>query len=112
MGILKSNIGNFIDAEVYYSRALDLNIDNLIAIQSLIDLSYKTERFDLAHEYLNRFLEIYPTNLNMLFAMAGIQFKMGRIEDSLQTLDDVLSLNPKHQKALDFKNRVQAVSIE
>jgi len=112
LGILKSKTGNFIDAEVNYCRALDLNIDNLIAKKSLIDLSYKIERFDRAYEYLNRFLEIYPTNLNMLFALAGLQFKMGNIEDSLRTLDDVLSLDPKHPYALEFQNSVRAVFVE
>ena len=33
--------------------------------------------------------------------------KMGNIEDSLRTLDDVLSLDPKHQFALEFQNSVQ-----
>ena len=41
-----------------------------------------------------------------------LQFKMGDIEDSLQTLDEVLSLEPKHKYALEFQNSVRAVSIE
>ena len=111
LGILNSNTGNFIDAEDYYCQALDLNISNLIAIQSLIDLSYKMEKFVKASEYLNRFLKNYPANVNMLFSMAGLQFKMGNIEDALRTLDNVLSIDPKHKYALEFQKNIRAVSV-
>jgi tetratricopeptide (TPR) repeat protein len=91
---------------------LDVNINNLLAIKSIIEISYKTEKFDKAYRYLKRFLEIYHANINMLFAMAGIEFKRGEVEDSLQTLDKVLLLDPKHQYALDFQKSVRTVSVE
>jgi tetratricopeptide (TPR) repeat protein len=112
LGILKTNANDLNEAEEYFCRALDANIDNLLAIKSLIEISYKIEKFDRAQSYLKHFLEIYPANTNMLFAMAGIQFKRGEIEDSLQTLDTVLLLNPKHQYALDFQNSVRTVSVD
>jgi spore maturation protein CgeB/tetratricopeptide (TPR) repeat protein len=112
LGILKTNTSDFKSAEEYFCRGLDVNIDNLLAIKSLIEISYKMEKFDRAFGYLKRFLEIYPANINMQFAMAGIQFKRGEVEDSLQTLDTVLLLDPKHQYALDFQNSVRTVSVE
>jgi spore maturation protein CgeB/tetratricopeptide (TPR) repeat protein len=112
MGILKTNANELKEAEGNFCRALDANIDNLLALKSLIEISYKKENFDRAQSYLKRFLEIYPANINMLFAMAGIQFKRGEIEDSLQILDTVLLLDPKHQYALDFQNSVRTVSVE
>jgi tetratricopeptide (TPR) repeat protein len=112
LGILKTNTNELKTAEEYFCRALDANIDNLLAIKSIIEISYKTEKFDKAYSYLKIFLEIYPANINMLFAMAGIELKIGEIEDSLQTLDTVLLLDPKHQYALDFQNSVRTVSVE
>jgi tetratricopeptide (TPR) repeat protein/glycosyltransferase involved in cell wall biosynthesis len=112
LGILKTNANDLKEAEKYFCHALDANIDNLLAIKSLIEVSYKIEKFDRAQDYLKRFLEIYPANINMLFAMAGVQFKSGDIEESLQTLDTVLLLDPKHQYALDFQNSVRTVSVE
>jgi len=112
LGILNSNTGNLVGAECKFCQALDINIENLTAIQLLIDLSYKTKRYDPVYEYLKRFVDIYPTNLNMLFALAGILFKMGKTDASLQILDDVLALDPKHQYALEFQNSVRAVSAK
>jgi glycosyltransferase involved in cell wall biosynthesis/SAM-dependent methyltransferase len=112
MGILKTNTNDLGESEEWFCRALDLNVDNILAIKSLIEISYKTENFIRVQNYLKHFLEIHPANINMLFAMAGIQFKRGEIEDSLQTLDDVLLLDPKHQHALDFQNSVRTVSVE
>jgi spore maturation protein CgeB/tetratricopeptide (TPR) repeat protein len=112
LGILKTNANNLKEAEEFFCRALDANIDHLLAIKSLIEISYKTENFDRAQSYLKRFLKNNPSNINMLFAMAGIQFKRGEMEDSLQTLDAVLLLDPNHQYALDFQNSVRTVSVE
>jgi glycosyltransferase involved in cell wall biosynthesis/SAM-dependent methyltransferase/Tfp pilus assembly protein PilF len=112
LGILKTNTNDLKDSEENFCRALDVNIDNLLALKSLIEVSYKTESFDRVYDYLKCFLEIHPANINMLFAKAGIQFKRGQIEDSLQTLDEVLLLDPNHQYALDFQNSVRTVSVE
>jgi glycosyltransferase involved in cell wall biosynthesis/SAM-dependent methyltransferase len=111
MGILKTNTNDLDESEKYFYRSLDLNVDNIFAIKSLVEISYKTEKFNIVQNYLKKFLEIYPSNINMLFVLAGIQFKKGEIEDSLQTLDEVLLLDPKHQYALDFQNSVRTVSI-
>ena len=91
---------------------MNINIENLLAIKSLIELSYKTESFENIYKYLNHYLEIHPANLNMLFVMAGIQFKKGMVEDSLKTLENVLCIDPNHKLALDFKNSVLAVSAQ
>jgi len=112
LGILKANTNDLKAAEEYYCRALDLNIENLLANKSLIELSYVTENYSAAYKYLKSFLDIYPANLNMLFVMAGLQFKMGRVEDSLKTLDDVLFIDPNHKFALEFQKSVRAVSVE
>ena len=112
MGILKNNTNDLDGSEKYFCRALDLNVDNVLAIKSLIEISYKTENYNRAKNYLEQFLEIHPANINMLFAMAGIQFKRGEIEDSLQTLDEILFLDPKHQYALDFQNSLRIVTVE
>jgi spore maturation protein CgeB/Tfp pilus assembly protein PilF/ubiquinone/menaquinone biosynthesis C-methylase UbiE len=111
MGILKTNTNDLDESEKCFCRALDLNVDNILAIKSLIEISYKTENFNRVQNYLKQFLEIHPANINMLFAMAGIQFKRGEIEDSLQILDEVLLLDPKHQYALDFQKSVRTVSV-
>ena len=60
---------------------------------------------------MNRFLKIYPANVNILFSMAGLQFKMDNIEDALRTLDNVLSIDPKHKYALEFQKNIRAVSV-
>ena len=111
LGILKTNINDLKAAEDYFCRALDANIENLLAIKSLIELSYKTESYHRAYDYLKQYL-VLCSNINMLFAMAGLLFKMGKIEESLLTLDAVLVIDPKHQFALDFQNSVRAASVE
>lgn len=111
LGIIKAENSEYPESEAYYCRALNINIENLLAIKSLAELSYKTESFESIYKYLKQYLDIHSSSVNMLFVMAGIQFKKGMIEDSLRTLDDVLSIDPDHKLALDFKNNVLSVSI-
>ncbi|MBC8283981.1 MAG: hypothetical protein H8E32_09225 [Nitrospinae bacterium] len=52
LGILKTNTNDLKEAEECFCHALDVNIDNLLAIKSLIEISYKTENFDRAQNFL------------------------------------------------------------
>ena len=90
---------------------MNINIENILAIKSLAELSYKTESFESIYNYLKKYLNIRSSNLNILFVMAGVQFKKGMIDDSLRTLDDILRIDPNHKLALDFKNSVISISV-
>ena len=36
----------------------------------------------------------------MLFALAGVQYKLGKLEDLIKNLECILGLDPEHEPAL------------
>ena len=55
---------------------------------------------------LEKYLKLYPANLNILFGLAGIQYKMNKLDEALEALEKILVLDPVHKDARDFKTRL------
>ncbi len=90
-----------------FERALDLNIENQTALTHLLDLSYEMNAFTAVEKALKQYLKLHPANLNMLFGLAGIQYKMGRRSECRATLDLILVFDAQHQDALSFLKRLE-----
>ena len=53
-------------------------------------------------------MEIHPANVNMRFALAGVQYKLGKIVDSIKNLECILVLDPEHESALKMIESVKS----
>ena len=95
-------------AEDYFCRSLDANPDNISACKSLLEISYKSEKFEKIEIYLDKYMEIHPANVNMRFAMAGVQYKLGRLEDAIKNLECILVLDSKYEPALKMIESVKS----
>ena len=82
-----------------FTTALKLNVENKIAMHSLLDLSYQRSEFYQIEIAMKRYLEFYPDNVDILFGLAGIQYKSNQFEDAHTTLSLLLELNPNHNDA-------------
>ncbi len=107
LGMLRIR-GNDIDGAVdYFCKSLDANPENLSACKFLLEISYKLKDFAKVEIYLSRYIEFHPGNLNMRFALAGIQYKRGKVEDSINNLECILALNPKHESAQEMLDNIR-----
>jgi glycosyltransferase involved in cell wall biosynthesis/ubiquinone/menaquinone biosynthesis C-methylase UbiE/Tfp pilus assembly protein PilF len=107
LGVLRFNANDFDGAVDYFCKSLDANPENLSACKFLLELSYKLKDFAKVEIYLSRYIEFHPANLNMRFALAGIQYKRGKIEDSINNLECILALNPKHESAQEMLDNIR-----
>jgi tetratricopeptide (TPR) repeat protein len=92
----------------YFCRSLDVNQDNISACKSLLEVSYKLEKFEKIEIYLDKYMEIHPANVNMRFAVAGVQYKLGKLEDAIKNLECILVLDPVHESALKMIESVRS----
>ena len=107
LGMLRIR-GNDIDGAVdYFCKSLDANPENLSACKFLLEISYKLKDFAKVEIYLSRYIEYHPANLNIRFALAGIQYKQGKVEDSINNLECILALNPKHESAQEMLDNIR-----
>ena len=92
-----------------FTQALQLNIENKSAMHSLLDLSYQRSEFHQIEIAMKRYLESYPDNVDILFGLAGIQYKSNHFEDAHGTLSILLELSPNHN---DANNMIRKIDVK
>ncbi|MFQ5450144.1 MAG: glycosyltransferase [Nitrospinaceae bacterium] len=113
LGMAYRQAKRFKEAQDCFTRVLDRNMENLSAMTNLLELAYESGEFAESERVLRRYLKLHPANLNMLFGLAGVLFKMNRLKEAKETLDLILIFNPDHSDALGLwkcieSDRVQA----
>ena len=108
LGMVRINRNDLDGAVDYFCKALDSNPENLSACKNLLELAYKLEQFGEIDIYLNKYMELHPANLNMRFGLAGIQYKQGKLEDSLKNLEHILALDSEHEPAREMLESVRS----
>ena len=108
LGMVRVNRGDVDGAYDYFCKALDTNPENLSACKSLMELSYKIEQFGEIEIYLYKFIDLHPADLNMRYGLAGIQYKNGKLEDSIKNLEYILALDSAHEPARELLENVRA----
>jgi tetratricopeptide (TPR) repeat protein len=86
-----------------FIRALDANLENPLALTSLMELSYEEKEFSQCEKVLKKYLKLHPANLDMLFGLAGIQYKMDKLDEVNKALEKILLFDPDYKDAHDLK---------
>ena len=84
-----------------FSKALTLNIENKMAMSSLLKLSYDAKQFYQIEQAMKRYLEIHTNNEDILFGLAGLLYQSNRFIEAHDTVSLLLELNPNN---IDAKN--------
>ncbi|MBI3814218.1 MAG: glycosyltransferase [Nitrospinae bacterium] len=112
LGISLFQSGRFTEGYEMLKTALDINIENMMALEMHLKYSYMLNRLDVALQYVLKYLELHPANLDMLYALSGIYFKTGRREDAVDALERILLFEPEHRNALEMMEKCQSKSEE
>ena len=101
LGIKSARHGNFLDAIVYYDKALELEPpDYTLILPQKIQAFLNLHRHDEALQLCDFSLQIFPNNVYALTKKASI-FKLdSHYEDALDLLDRVLLIDENNPKAL------------
>ena len=91
-----------------YCDALDINIENMQALTSLTEAVYALGSFEVAEKYFKEYLSLHPANLNMLFSLAGIQFKLGKINEVKENLEKILVFDPTRNDAIQLMEIIKS----
>jgi tetratricopeptide (TPR) repeat protein len=90
-----------------YLKSLELDSDNLIAILGLFQTSCQMGSFAKITHYLELYLNMHPGDTSVMFPLAALYMKDGRLEQSKTTLLDLLSLNPNNSDAANLLEEVE-----
>lgn len=90
-----------------YCDALDINIENMQVLTSLTEAAYELGSFEVVEKYFKEYIALHPANLNMLFSIAGIQFKLGKINEAKENLENILVFDPNRNDAIQLMEIIE-----
>jgi tetratricopeptide (TPR) repeat protein len=90
-----------------YLKCLELDTDNLIALLGLFQASCQMGSFEKVTHYLEIYLEMHPGDTSVMFPLAALYMKDGRLEESRKVLLDILTLDHDHKDAANLLEEVE-----
>ncbi len=99
LGLAFQGLGEFREANLWVMKALQINPDNSAAVFTANQLAFNLDSFSDAEKALEAYVGRHPRDVNMLFALGGIKFKMGQLNRALSIMDQMLTLDPTNERA-------------
>lgn len=90
-----------------YMKSLELDSDNITALLGLFQTSCQMGSFAKVIYYLETYLNMHPGDRSVMFCLAVLYMKEGRLEPSKKILLDVLALDPANQEAANLLEEVE-----
>ena len=98
MGSIYLKQNNFEKALESYSKILELDSDNIMALNNMGLINIKLNNFENALEYYNEVLHLDPNNIDAHLNMGLINIKLNNFENALEYYNKVLHLDPNNTK--------------
>ncbi len=95
LGHLYHTLGLPDDALRRYLRALELDPDYGLALNSTAYVYMNLERYDQAREYLRKYAALNPDEANPIDSLAELEFRVGRLEEAVANCRRVVAMDPK-----------------
>ncbi|MHC4643711.1 MAG: tetratricopeptide repeat protein [Planctomycetota bacterium] len=90
-----------------YLRCLELDVNNLIALLGLFQTSCQMGSFAKVIHYLKLYLKMHPGDTSVMFPLAALCMKDGRLEQSQKILLELLTLDPDNKDAANLLEEVE-----
>ena len=90
-----------------YLKCLELDVDNLVALLGLFQTSCQMGSFAKVIHYLELYLNMHPGDGSVMFPLAALYMKDGRLEQSQKMLLDLLNLDPDNKDAANLLEEVE-----
>jgi len=90
-----------------YLKSLELDTDNLIALLGLFQTSCQMGSFSKIIHYLEAYLNMHPGDTSVMFPLAALYMKDGKLEESQKILLDLLTLDKSHTDATNLLEEVE-----
>ncbi len=99
LGLAFQGLGEINEANKWVANACRLNPMNAPAVFTLVKLAFDRNSFDDARDALCRYIAQKPQDLNMVFSLAGIEYKTGNNTAAEMLLTQMLAIDPNDARA-------------
>lgn len=88
-------------------KSLDINPGNETAIQLMMEWGLKDGLLDRVISRVDRYLHLYPDNLDLVLALAKLLYCTNRLMPAKLEVERVLSFEPNHSAALNLEAMIE-----
>ena len=106
LGLAFEGLQELVEAHRWSVKACLLNPRSTVAIFNVVKLSYEIGEFHEARGIVERYVAENPSDINMKFALGGLEFKLGNHESAEKLMEAILSLDPVNQRALSLRQQI------
>ena len=92
-------MGEIKEALSWAVKSLGINLDNTAAIFTMVKLAHQLEEYRDAIKILTRYLKSHPNDYNMIYTLSGIYFKIGKFNECLELVTQIVEVDPMDTKA-------------
>jgi tetratricopeptide (TPR) repeat protein len=90
-----------------YLKCLELDTDNLVALLGLFQTSCQMGSFAKVTYYLELYLNTHPGDTSVMFPLAALYMKDGKLEQAQKMLSELLNLDPGNDDAAGLLEEVE-----
>ncbi len=90
-----------------YMKSLELDCDNITALLGLFQTSRQMGSFGKVIYYLETYLNMHPGDTSVMFSLAALYMKEGRLDQAKRLLLDIAALDPANQEAAKLLEEVE-----
>lgn len=90
-----------------YMKSLEFDGDNITALLGLFQTSCQMGSFAKVIHYLEVYLDMHPGDVSVMFSLAALYMKDGRLEQAKRMLLDLLVLDPNNNDAVNLLEEVE-----
>jgi len=95
----------------HYMKSLELDTDNIMALLGLFQVSCAMGSFAKVTYYLETYLKTHPGDVSVMFALAALYLKDGRLRQAQAMLEEVLILEPANRDATNLLEEVEHTRV-
>ena len=107
LGLVAMSQAKHEEAFSLFSRAIELNPINSVALGCLVQEAYILKRVEEVLEHLEKQYEL-TQDLNARVTLAGCLISLGRNGEAKQYLEEILSIMPENMNAKDLYSHIAA----
>ncbi len=106
LAMVHQQMEDYPNALDYYLRCMERDPENLVALLGLFQTSVQMGTFAKVIHYLELYLDKHPGDTSVLFCLATLYARDGRLGDAREALRSVLALEPEKTEAAELLERI------
>jgi len=107
LAMIRQRRGQYTEAFDLYMACLDKDADNLVALLGLFQTSCQMGSFARVIGYLQAYLDRHPGDTSVLYCLATLQARDGRLDEASAALEKILVLEPESAEATGLLEEVR-----